>query len=91
MEIQLSGLVGALERRARQWRAVALVIVVGVLAAASLALAVFALRWDYERGRTVQLLRNDLEVAQTRARCWEALARYAPKSPADVIPAANKS
>lgn len=91
VEIKLSGLVGALERRARRWQAVVLLLLLGLVVGASAAVAVFALRWDYQRGRTVALLQNDLELAQARARCWEALARYAPKSPGDVIPEPNKS
>ena len=91
VEIKLSGLVGALERRARRWRAAALLMLVGLAVGASVAVAVLALRWDYQRGRTLQLLRNDLEVTQARARCWEALARYLPKSPEDVIPDVRRS
>lgn len=86
IEIQLSGLVDALERRARRWRAAVLVLLIGLTVAASLAVAVLALRWDYQRARTLQLLRADVEVARARARCWEALAGYLPESPKDVIP-----
>lgn len=86
IEIKLSGLVGALERRAQRWRAAALVVLVGLAVGASVVVAVLAMRWDYQRGRVLQLLRADLEIAQARARCWEALARYLPESPQDVIP-----
>ena len=91
IEIQLSGLVGALERRMRRWRAAALVVLIGLTVAASLAVAVLALRWDYQRAWTLQLLRADGELARARARCWEALARYLPESPKDVIPDAKRS
>lgn len=91
VEIKLSGLVGGLERRIWQWQAVALGLVLSLVLGASVALAMYALRWDYEHGRTVALLRSDLEVARVRARCWEAVARYAPKSPEDVISEAGKS
>ncbi len=91
IEIKLSGLVGALEQRTRRWRAVALFLVVGLVLGASVAVAALALRWDYQRGGTLQLLRWELEVAQVRARCWEALARYLPESPKDVILDAKRS
>lgn len=91
IEIKLSGLVEAAERRMRRWRAAVLVLLIGLTVAASLAAAVLALRWDYQRGQTLQLLRADLEVARARARCWEALARYLPESPKDVIPDARRS
>ena len=52
---------------------------------------VLALRWDHQRGQTLQLLRADLELARARARCWEALARYLPESPNNVIPDARRS
>ncbi len=91
IEVRLSGLVEGLERRARRWRAAVVVLLVGLVLGASLGLAVLALRWDYQRGQTLQLLRADLEVAQARARCWEALARYLPESPKDVIPDSRRS
>ena len=91
IEIKLSGLVDTLERRTRRWRAVALLLIVGLVVGGSVAVAALALRWDYQRGGTLQLLRSDLEVAQARARCWEALARYLPESPKDVIPDAGRS
>lgn len=91
IEVMLSGLVGALERRARRWRAAALVLLVGLVVGTSVAVAVLALRWDYQRARSLQLLRIDLEVVQARARCWEALARYLPERPQDVIPDAKRS
>ena len=91
IEIKLSGLVETLERRIRRWRVAMLVVLVGLVAGVSVAVAVLALRWDYQRGQTLQLLRSDLEVAQARARCWEALARYLPESPKDMIPEAGRS
>lgn len=91
IEIKLSGLVETQERRIRRWRMAMLVVLVGLVAGLSGAVAVLALRWDYQRGQTLQLLRSDLEAAQARARCWEALARYLPESPKDVIPDASRS
>ena len=91
LEIRLSGLVGAAERQVRRWRAAALVLLVGLVVGASFTVAALALRWDYQRGQTFQLLRTDLEVVQARARCWEALARYLPESQKDVIPDARRS
>lgn len=91
IEIKLSGLVETLERRIRRWRVAMLVLLAGLVVAASTAVAVLALRWDYQRGGTLQVLRSDLEVAQARARCWEALARYLPESPKDVIPDSGRS
>ena len=90
IEIKLSGLVGAAERQVRRWRMAVGVLLVGLVAGASVAVGVLALRWDYQRGQTLQLLRGDLEVTQARARCWEALARYLPESPKDVIPDAKR-
>ena len=90
VEIKLSGLVEAAERRARRWRMAVIVLLVGLVVGASVAVGVAALRWDYQRGQTLQLLRADLEVAQARARCWEALARYLPESPKDGIPDAKR-
>lgn len=75
----------------RRWRVAALVVLVGVVVGASAAVAVIALRWDYQRGRDLQVLRADLEFTQARARCWEALARYLPMNPGDVIPDVNRS
>lgn len=91
VEIKLSGLVESAERRVRRWRVAALVVLVGVVVGASAAVAVIALRWDYQRGRDLQVLRADLEFTQARARCWEALARYLPTNPGDVIPDVNRS
>ncbi len=91
LEIKLSGLVGAAERRVRRWRTAVIVLLVGLAVGASFTVAALALRWDYQRGQTFQLLRTDLEMAQARARCWEALARYLPESPKDVIPDASRS
>lgn len=91
IEVKLSGLVGAAERRTRRWRAATFVLLVGLVVGASFSVAGLALRWDYERGRTVQLLRVDLEVARARARCWEALPRHWPRSPKDVIVDAKRT
>ncbi|MBI3029705.1 MAG: hypothetical protein HYY64_09360 [Candidatus Rokubacteria bacterium] len=90
IEIQVSGLMEAAERRLQRWRAAFWLSLVGIVLAASAAIAVLALRWDYQRGQALQLLRADVEVARARARCWEALARYLPESPKDVIPDANR-
>ena len=91
IEIKLSGLVETLEGRVRRWRVAMLVLLAGLVIAASTAVAVLALRWDYQRGQTLQLLRVDVDVAQARARCWEALARYLPESPKDVIPDSRRA
>ena len=91
IEIKLSGLVEAAGRRARRWRMAVVVLLIGLVVGAFAAAAVLALRWDYQRGQTLQLLRADLEAAQARARCWEGLARYLPESPKDVIPDASRS
>ena len=91
IEIKLSGLVDALDQGMRRWRAVALTTLVGLCVAASLAVTVLVLRWDYQRGRTLQVLRADLEVAEARARCWDALAQYAPPSLQDVVPPTRRS
>jgi hypothetical protein len=91
IEIKLSGLVEAAERRVRRWRMAVLVLLVGLVVGAALIVAVLALRWDYQRGWTLQLLRADVELARARARCWEALARYLPESPKDVIPDVRRS
>ena len=90
IEIKLSGLVETLERRIRRWRVAMLVVLAALVVGASAAVAVLTLRWDYQRGQTFQLLRADLEVAQARARCWEALARHLPEDPKDVIPGARR-
>ena len=86
IEIKLSGLLGAAQRRAARWRAAFLFLLVGLVVGVSVVVAVLALRWDYQRGQALPLLRADLETAQARARCWEALARYLPESPKDLIP-----
>lgn len=91
IEVKLSGLVKGTERRVRRWRMATLVLLVGLVVGASFAVAALALRWDYQRGRTVQLLHMDLETAQARARCWEAVPRHWPKSPEDVIRDAKRT
>jgi hypothetical protein len=47
-------------------------------------------RWDAERSRTVRMLQADLQTAQARERCWEALARFTPRSTDDVIAPARR-
>ena len=91
VEIKLSGLVEAADRRVRRWRAAALVLLVSLVVGVSVAVAVLALQWDYQHRQELRLLQADLEVARVRAHCWEALARYAPESPQDVIPDAKRS
>ncbi len=86
VEIKLSGLVDAAEQRVRRWRAIVVTMLIGLFLGAAGAVVILALRWDYERGRTLQLLRSDLEVSRLRERCWEALARRAPRSPEDIVP-----
>lgn len=91
IEIKLSGLVEAADRRMRRWRMAVVVLLIGLLVGASSVAAILALRWDYQRGQTLQLLRSDLQVAQARARCWEGLVRYLPETPKDVIPDSKRS
>ena len=91
IEIKLSGLVGALEGRARRWRATVLILFIGLVVAVSVAGVFLSPRWDYQRARTLQVLRADLQVAQVRSRCWEALTRYLPESPKDVIADASRN
>jgi len=91
IEIKVSGLIEAAERRLQRWRAAFWFSLVGIVLGGSVAIAVLALRWDYQRGQTLQFLRADVETAQARARCWEALARYLPESPNDVIPDSKRS
>ena len=51
---------------------------------------VVAVRWDIERSRTVRVLQADLQMAQARERCWEALARFTPRTPDDVVAPAKR-
>ncbi|HSB42311.1 MAG TPA: hypothetical protein VLK28_10800 [Methylomirabilota bacterium] len=90
LEVKVSGLVDAAERRIRQWQGVAALLFLIMVVGAALAVVVVAVRWDAERGRTVRMLQTDLQTAQARERCWEALARYTPRSADDVIPAARR-
>ncbi|MEX2221320.1 MAG: hypothetical protein WEG40_05920 [Candidatus Rokuibacteriota bacterium] len=85
VEVKISGLVDAAERRIRQWQGVAAVLFLIMVVGAALAVVVVAVRWDAERGRTVRMLQADLQMAQAREHCWEALARYTPRSADDVI------
>jgi hypothetical protein len=85
VEVKVSGLVDAAERRIRQWQGVAAALFLFMVVGAALAVVVVALRWDYERARSVQVLRADLQLAQARERCWEALARFTPRGADDVI------
>ena len=85
VEVKISGLVDAAERRIRQWQGVAAVLFLVMVVGAALAVVVVAVRWDIERGRTVRVLQADLQMAQARERCWEALARYTPRTADDVI------
>lgn len=85
VEVKISGLVDAAERRIRHWQGVAAVLFLIMVVGAALAVVVVAVRWDAERGRTVRMLRADLQTAQARERCWEALAGYTPRSADDVI------
>lgn len=85
VEVKISGLVDAAERRIRQWQGVAAVLFLLMVVGAALAVVVVAVRWDIERSRTVRVLQTDLQMAQARERCWEALARYTPRTTDDVI------
>jgi hypothetical protein len=90
LEVKVSGLVDAAERRIRQWQGVAALLFLIMVVGAALAVVVVAVRWDAERGRAVRMLQADLQTAQARERCWEALARYTPRSADDVIPATRR-
>ena len=85
VEVKISGLVDAAERRIRQWQGVAAVLFLIMVVGAALAVVVVAVRWDVERSRTVRVLQADLQMAQARERCWEALARFTPRTADDVI------
>lgn len=85
VEVKVSGLVETAERRIRQWQGVAAALFLMMVVGAALAVVVVAMRWDYERGRSLQILRADLQIAQARERCWEALARFTPRASDDVI------
>ncbi len=90
VEVKLSGLVDAAERRIRQWQGVAALLFLIMVVGAALAVVVVALRWDAARGRAAQVLQADLQIARAREKCWEALARYAPRGPDDVITPARR-
>jgi hypothetical protein len=90
VEVKVSGLVDTAERRIRQWQGVAAALFLIMVVGAALAVVVVALRWDYERGRSVQVLQADLQMARARERCWEALARYTPRAAEDVITPAKR-
>ena len=85
VEVKVSGLIDAAERRIRQWQGVAASLFLVMVVGAALAIVVVALRWDYERGRAMQVLQTDLQMARARERCWEALARFTPRTADDVI------
>ena len=85
IEVKISGLVDAAERRIRQWQGVAAVLFLIMVVGAALAVVVVAVRWDVERSRTVRVLQADLQMAQARERCWEALARFTPRTTDDVV------
>ena len=89
VEVKLSGLVDAAERRIRQWQGVAAFLFLIMVVGAALAVVV-AVRWDAERSRTLRVLKADLQMAQARERCWEALARFTPRTADDVIVPAKR-
>jgi hypothetical protein len=90
VEVKVSGLVDGAERRIRQWQGVAASLFLIMVVGAALAIVVVALRWDYERGRAMQLLQTDLQMARARERCWEALARFTPRTADDVVTPAKR-
>ncbi len=90
VEVKISGLVDAAERRIRQWQGVAAFLFLLMVVGAALAVVVVALRWDAERSRTVRVLQADLQIAQARERCWEALARFTPRTVDDVVTPAKR-
>jgi len=85
VEVKVSGLIDTAERQIRQWQGVAAALFLIMVVGAALAVVVVAMRWDYERGRTLQILRADLQMAQARERCWEALAQFTPRGSDDVV------
>ncbi|HEY7203004.1 MAG TPA: hypothetical protein VIA61_01830 [Methylomirabilota bacterium] len=90
VEVKVSGLIDGAERRIRQWQGVAASLFLIMVVGAALAIVVVALRWDYERGRAMQVLQTDLQMARARERCWEALARFIPRTADDVITPAKR-
>jgi hypothetical protein len=90
VEVKVSGLIDAAERRIRQWQGVAASLFLIMVVGAALAIVVVALRWDYERGRAMQVLQTDLQMARARERCWEALVRFSPRNSDDVITPAKR-
>jgi hypothetical protein len=90
VEVKISGLVDVAERRIRQWQGVAAVLFLIMVVGAALAVVVVAIRWDVERSRTVRVLQADLKMAQAREHCWEALARFTPRTAEDVIAPAKR-
>ena len=90
VEVKISGLVDAAERRIRQWQGVAAFLFLLMVVGAALAVVVVAVRWDIERSRTVRVLQADLQMAQARERCWEALARFTPRTADDVVAPAKR-
>ena len=90
VEVKVSGLVDGAERRIRQWQGVAASLFLVMVVGAALAIVVVALRWDYERGRAMQVLQTDLQMARARERCWEALARFTPRTADDVVTPAKR-
>ena len=90
VEVKVSGLIDGAERRIRQWQGVAASLFLIMVVGAALAIVVVALRWDYERGRAMQVLQTDLRMARARERCWEALARFTPRTADDVITPAKR-
>ena len=66
VEVKVSGLVDGAERRIRQWQGVAASLFLIMVVGAALAIVVVALRWDYERGRAMQVLQTDLQMARAR-------------------------
>ena len=90
VEVKVSGLIDSAERRIRQWQGVAAILFIVMVVGAALAVVVVALRWDFERGRSVQVLKADLEMARARERCWEALVRYTPRGAEDVVTPARR-
>ena len=90
VEVKVSGLIDGAERRIRQWQGVAASLFLIMVVGAALAIVVVALRWDYERGRAMQVLQTDLQMSRARERCWEALARFTPRTADDVVTPAKR-
>lgn len=78
IRVDVTGLVGAYERRWRRWRgACQWGLVVSALTLCA-GVGILALRADVEHRRVNQILAFDLAEARARASCWQAVALHPP-------------